>query len=174
MGNIMGMSMKYTSDKLENMMAKARLLGKAIGNIPTKCGHTMYILKDILDGAALLYIPDDVETVKEDDQSGIWLGLYPTYCNIECKTLIVYGGRNLKDANGMFSGCKAQSLDLSNFDTSKVTNMSDMFRGCKAESIDLSSFDTSNVADMRAMFYLCEAQSLDLSSFDTSKGYKEF
>ena len=33
--------------------------------------------------------------------------------------------------NGMFYGCSnLTSLDLSNFDTSNVTNMTYMFRGC--------------------------------------------
>ena len=36
-------------------------------------------------------------------------------------------------------------LNLSNFDTSKVTNMGGMFSKCsKIVSLDLSSFDTSN------------------------------
>jgi len=55
----------------------------------------------------------------------------------------------------MFANCKAQSMNLSSFDTSNVTDMSEMFSGCEAHSINLSSFDTRNVADMRNMFYEC-------------------
>jgi surface protein len=58
----------------------------------------------------------------------------------------------------MFEGCEAHSLDLSSFDTSKVTDMQCMFAGCKAHSLDLSSFNTRNVTDMRAMFCECKAQ----------------
>ena len=36
----------------------------------------------------------------------------------------------------MFSECQATSLDLSSFDTSKVTSMAQMFCGCKATSIN--------------------------------------
>ena len=54
----------------------------------------------------------------------------------------------------MFCGCYVvESLDLSNFDTSKVTYMGGMFRDCdKLTTLDLSSFDTSNVVDMGNMF----------------------
>lgn len=57
----------------------------------------------------------------------------------------------------MFGYCsKLTSLDLSNFNTSKVTNMSDMFYGCsKLTSLNLSSFDTSDVTNMSNMFSNC-------------------
>ena len=57
----------------------------------------------------------------------------------------------------MFYGSKATTLDVSNFDTSNVTNMSGMFYNTKASTLDVSSFDTSNVAKMDGMFYNCNA-----------------
>ena len=62
------------------------------------------------------------------------------------------------------------SFDLSNFNTSKVDNMSGMFFDCRSlTSLDLSSFNTSNVSNMSSMFYDCtNLTSLDLSNFDTS------
>ena len=46
-------------------------------------------------------------------------------------------------------------IDLSNFDTSKVTDMAYMFAGISnLTSLDLSNFDTSKVTDMQYMFYL--------------------
>ena len=72
----------------------------------------------------------------------------------------------------MFAGISnLTSLDLSNFDTSKVTDMQWMFAGISnLTSLDLSNFDTSNVTDMEAMFRAMPSlTSLDLSSFDTSK-----
>jgi len=48
------------------------------------------------------------------------------------------------------------SLDLSNFNTSKVTNMYGMFAYCPSlTSLDLSNFDTSKVTTMYRMFYQC-------------------
>jgi surface protein len=160
--------MKYTLAQLESLIAKARLLG-TLNQLNTKCGHAMYLFKNILDGVTLLHIPDDVETVEEEEPSYGGYTPAPTYCNIECKTLMVSGGRSLRDANKMFFKCKAQSLDLSNFDTSSVTNMSHMFEKCEADLLDLSSLDTSNVTDMSFLFTRCLAESLDLSSFDTSR-----
>ncbi|MDD3452736.1 MAG: BspA family leucine-rich repeat surface protein [Bacilli bacterium] len=62
------------------------------------------------------------------------------------------------------------SLDLSNFDTSKVTNMSRLFAGLELENLDLSNFDTSKVIDMSYMFFQMNfLRNLDLSNFDTSK-----
>ena len=95
----------------------------------------------------------------------------------------------------MFNGSNAVTLDVSSFDTSKVTTMFYMFRSSKATTInglknfntknvtnmgslfcdtkvttlDLSNFDTSNVTSMAAMFDGTQLEILDLSSFDTSK-----
>ena len=62
-------------------------------------------------------------------------------------------------------------LNLSNFDTSKVTNMQYMFFVTpNLTTLDLSSFNTSNVTDMSYMFtHMYNLTSLNLSSFNTSK-----
>ena len=57
----------------------------------------------------------------------------------------------------MFTGCLAlTSLDLSGFNTSKVTDMRYMFNGINLESLDLSSFNTSKVTEMNGMFNWCD------------------
>ena len=91
---------------------------------------------------------------------------------------------------------RATSVDLSSFDTSNVTDMSEMFRSCHSltsitfsknfgsactdmsgmfydcgglTSLDLSLFNTSKVTTMNGMFHNCNSlTSLDLSSFDMS------
>ena len=62
-------------------------------------------------------------------------------------------------------------IDLSNFDTSKVTNMSSMFFGMSnLTTLNLSNFDTSNVTSMFSMFsHMSNLTTLDLSNFNTSK-----
>ena len=83
-------------------------------------------------------------------------------------------GQNIqfnKDCNDMFSLCKSlTTLDASQVDTSKVTDMHGMFYGCSSlTTLDLSHFDTSNVTDMNYMFYMCSnLTALDVSHFDTS------
>ena len=76
------------------------------------------------------------------------------------------------DMGFMLDNCSnLTSLDLSNFDTSNVTNMTSMFTKCsKLTSLDVSNFDTSNVRDMSVMFEDCSnLVSLDISIFNTSK-----
>lgn len=74
------------------------------------------------------------------------------------------------DMSYMFTYCTSlTSLDLSNFDTSNVTNMEAMFNGCLSlTSLDLSNFDTSNVTNMAGMFYYSGLKYLNLSSFNMS------
>ena len=62
-------------------------------------------------------------------------------------------------------------LDLSSFDTSKVTNMGYMFYNISnPTTLDISNFDTSQVRSMRSMFSaMYNLTTLDLSHFDTSK-----
>ena len=72
----------------------------------------------------------------------------------------------------MFKDCKnLASFDLRHFDTSNVTDMDGMFNSCNSlTSLDLSHFNTSNVTSMNYMFYECNSlTSLDLSGWNTSK-----
>ena len=78
-------------------------------------------------------------------------------------------GKPVVSMSAMFADSKAQSIDLSSFNTSNVTDMTRMFEKSAATNLDLSSFDTSNVTDMGSMFNGSAATSLDLSSFNTSK-----
>ena len=74
--------------------------------------------------------------------------------------------------DNMFMSCDAlTSLNLSNFNTAKVTDMKYMFYGCSAlTSLDITSFNTAEVTDMSNMFRLCnKLTSLDLSNFNTAK-----
>ena len=83
-----------------------------------------------------------------------------------------------KDSSEMFYRSKSEQklenildIDLTSFDTSKVTDIHDMF--CymvNLTSLNLSSFDTSQVTNMAYMFIgMHNLTNLDLSSFDTSK-----
>lgn len=73
---------------------------------------------------------------------------------------------------GMFNYCKVKTLDLSHFDTRKVTNMQLMFNHC-TELTDVEfgdNFNTENVTNMWLMFNNCSnLKNLDLHSFNTAK-----
>ncbi len=77
---------------------------------------------------------------------------------------------NITNMMGTFAISKATEIKgLNSFDTSKVTNMLGMFVNSQATTLDLSSFNTSKVTNMSGMFARTNATSLDLSSFNTSK-----
>ena len=57
----------------------------------------------------------------------------------------------------MFAYCqKLTSINVSNFNTSNVTDMNGMFAYCqKLTSLNVNNFNTSNVTNMSAMFFGC-------------------
>ena len=63
----------------------------------------------------------------------------------------------------MFYWCEnLYDLDLSNFITQKVTDMSNMFYFCRKLSIlNLSSFNTKNVSKVKGIFYGCKKSILE-------------
>ena len=70
----------------------------------------------------------------------------------------------------MFTNCyNVKQLDLSNFDTSNVFDMSAMFFNCfSLTQLDLSGFNTSIVEYMKCMFYQCKT----LTTIYTSAAWK--
>ena len=191
----MEISGKLTKEQLLSSLKKARVLG-ILTEIPTHCGHRCYLIKEKYD--KLLYIPDNVtklnsiddisEGIESDDQIRVTKYLKSANGNLK-----VIGGSNLKDAICLFIGCCFDTIDLSDFDTANIEDMSAMFYSCIANKlkivtpknnknkstnwmfaqssiieIDLSEFYTDSVVDMSGMFRYCETSQLDLSSFDTS------
>ena len=72
--------------------------------------------------------------------------------------------------SGMFFGCEnLTNVDFTNFNTENVTNMAGIFGLCHyLEYIDLSSFNTQKVTSMECMFWECRhLTNLDLSNFKT-------
>ena len=75
------------------------------------------------------------------------------------------------DMKYMFSGCSSlTSINLSNINTSSVADLSYVFNGCSSlKSLDLSSFNTSNVKNIDNMFNDCKLlEKLDIRNFDTA------
>ena len=73
--------------------------------------------------------------------------------------------RNVINMGWMFSMCNSLTeLNVSTFNTSKVTQMDGMFAALKVNKIDLSHFDTSNVINMSYMFGSSSSSNLALVS----------
>ncbi|MDE6475829.1 MAG: BspA family leucine-rich repeat surface protein, partial [Erysipelotrichaceae bacterium] len=77
---------------------------------------------------------------------------------------------NIPDDNNI-SSVNRKYIDLSNVDTSEVTNMKAMFAGVmELTQLDLSNFNTANVNNMDRMFFRCnDLEEVDLSSFNTER-----
>ena len=96
---------------------------------------------------------------------------------VKCKALTSldlsnFNTEKVTDMQGMFKECSdLTSLDLSNFNTEKVTDMRGMFWECSnLTSLNLTRLNTENVTAMNGMFYGCtKLESLDLSKFNTAK-----
>ena len=128
-----------------------------------------------LDAYLYLY---DIETIIVDSsfaayyptQARGWFSGFPSLTQIE--GLRNFNTAKITDMSEMFFDCPLlEQLDLSSFNTSKVEDMSFMFEGCSSlASLDLNSFNTSNVESMESMFEGCSSlSSLDLSSFNTTE-----
>ena len=108
-----------------------------------------------------------LNTSEVTDMQNMFWGLSLNYLDLSN-----FDTSKVTDMFCMFSYCSSlTSLNLSNFDTSKVTNMCGMFQDCSSlTSLNMSNFDTSKVTNMGGMFQNCSSlASLDLSKFDTSK-----
>ncbi len=128
---------------------------------------------------------------------GGWFWLFEALTTIEY--LDYLNTSEVDDMRLMFSSCTSlETLDLSSFNTEKVTNMVTMFenskhlrslklpkgfigssvtnlnatfKGCESlTELDLSGSNSENVTNMSEMFYGCKALSkLDLTSFKTGQ-----
>ena len=100
-----------------------------------------------------------------------------SYMFVKCKALTSlnlsnFNTEKVTDMQGMFKECSdLTSLDLSNFNTEKVTDMRGMFWECSnLTSLNLTRLNTEKVTAMNGMFYGCtKLESLDLSKFNTAK-----
>lgn len=73
----------------------------------------------------------------------------------------------------MFGGMEAiEYLNVSSFDTSKVTTMNGMFSSMSSlEDLDISSFDTQNVEDMGYIFAINNGDSDNLTTIYASDSF---
>ena len=116
--------------------------------------------------------PDEIIINNVDVTSSTRNSLKYTFPFGENNVILRWHNVQMTSCNNMFSYLKdIKRIDLSNFDSSKVTDTTDMFFQCQGvEEIILDNFDTSLIEDMNHMFSGCNSlTSLDLSSFDTSK-----
>ena len=121
------------------------------------------------DGNGLyeLYIGQD-GGVKANSNSKYLFALYTNATNIDLSNLDT---SNVTDFSNLFVKCTSvNKLDLNNFNTSKAIDMSRMFQYCtNLQELNIKNFDTSNVINIQRMFLGCSSlQTLDLNNFNTN------
>lgn len=103
-----------------------------------------------------------------DLKYGFYIDLFHHPDYVEKIDLSEYDTSNIVDMSYMFAHCSSlKELNVSNFDTRRVVDMYGAFEFCHSlVKLDLSNFNTSNVNNMAYMFYGClSLQELDLSNF---------
>lgn len=78
------------------------------------------------------------------------------------------GFANTTSFFGMFTDCTSlESIDCSNWDTSKVSDFRGMFYGCSSlKSVNASGLNTSSATDLGLMFYGCQSlTAVDLANW---------
>ena len=117
----------------------------------------------------------DIQDADSDYRIKLWLDPTDKTAYYHAEPEKVY--LNTNSSMMFFSGDSEQKiknileLDLSKFDTSRVTNMSHMFNGMRnLTTLNLSNFNTSNVTNMGGMFFnMTNLTAFNFSNFDTSK-----
>lgn len=77
--------------------------------------------------------------------------------------------RNITNLSNAFYGfAELEDINISNWDVSNVTNMSNMFSGCTYFNHSLNDWDVSNVIDMSNMFLDCSFFNKPLNKWNVS------
>ncbi len=129
------------------------------------------------DGTLILSSSDYTDTLRElkenyGDISSKGEYSTPGWYNEEVTNVIIYNKIMPKSTSYWFDNMdKITTIDLSNLDTSNVTDMSSMFSNCSSlGELNLSNFKTDNVINMRYMFGGCSSLGeLNLSNFKTDR-----
>ena len=162
--------LETATDKIEHFKKNSTAPIATINTVNVENDDSDYEIKmwlDPTDRTAYYYAEPEKVYLNESSWS-----MFSGMNSLTSLDLSNFDTSKVMDMSGMFaSSSNLTSLDLSNFDTSKVTNMSRMFSTMfRLSSLNVSNFDTSKVTNMNSMFtYLYSLTSLNLSNFDTSK-----
>lgn len=156
---------KHKHELLRQYQIKQNILGKIFDFKVAKQNGEIFITRYYdHPHREVVVIPDFVDRLAIDYAS---IGIF-SYC-IGLKKVIM--GPNVKGSlQSVFADFEGEVLDLTDFDTSNITDMQHMFYDSKIKHIILGDkFITSKVTNMKRMFYGCEANSINLgNNFDTS------
>ena len=169
-------SLETTTNKIEHFKKGIVAPAVSMSTVNIDDEYSDYEIKLWLDPAdkTAYYYVETEKVYLNADSSEMFFSKYgeQKIKNILDLDLSNFDTSQVTNMSSMFRGMSnLTTLNLSNFDTSQVTNMDSMLASVSnLTTIDLSSFDTSKVTDISAMFYdLSNLITLNLSNFDTSR-----
>ena len=94
------------------------------------------------------YFPETKEELIENIEELMQSNIYDFNCINTSKII---------DMSSLFENIVIErNFDVSGWDVSNVSNMTNLFHGCENFDCDLSNWDVSNVTDMKGMFTWCD------------------
>lgn len=166
-------SLETATDKIEHFKKNSTAPIATINTVNVENDDSDYEIKmwlDPTDRTAYYYAEPEKVYLNENSVS-----MFSDMRSLTSLDLSNFDTSRVMDMGSMFaSSSNLTSLDLSSFNTTNVTDMSSMFSGMAAlTSLNISSFNTENVTDMNGMFAnMSSIESLDLSSFNTKNVIK--
>ena len=183
-------------DVLDDIVDNLRVVDKTMANIPdvatfqtavpntaTEIVFAYYGGVDLTAYTKAGNIGKDIDVYADDTKYAVVSGktifapensahFFSDYSALTSLDLSNFDTTKITSFASMFLNCiHLTSLDVSNFDTSKATSFASMFNGCRGlTSLDISNFDTADATSFASMFDGCRGlTSLDISNFDTAK-----
>ncbi|HGF7173779.1 TPA: BspA family leucine-rich repeat surface protein, partial [Enterococcus hirae] len=158
----------WNTDKVDiKAIKKIVLAGKVVAP-----EDSVYLFSSDVTGAKYLNNLTEIEGLNQLDTSNVtnMREMFKEMSNLTSLDVSSFDTSKVTDMSYMFYRNGVTSLDVSGFDTSKVTAMSLMFSGMNnVTNLDVNGWNTSNVTNMSGMFLgMSSITSLDVSGFDTS------
>ena len=168
-------ALETATNKIEYFKKSAVVPAASMNAVNIEDEESDYEIKlwlDPTDKTAYYYAETEKVYLNTDSSEMFYRSYIYQIENILGLDLSNFDTSKVTDMGSMFSGLSSlTTLNLSNFDTSKVTDMGSMFSGLSSlTTLNLSNFDTSKVTDMQKMFDdMSNLTALNLSNFNTSK-----
>ena len=162
-------SFETGGNKIEHIMRSATASSFGVNTVSLEDeANSDYEIKAWYDSVTkTAYYYTEVEKIFLNDDSN---AMFHNLVNLTSLDVSNFDTSKVRGMGNMFFGDeKLVSLDLSNFNTQSLTNMDKMFYGMSnLTSLNIGSFDTSNVTNMNALFYgMANIENIDISNFNT-------
>lgn len=157
-------------DKFEQLKiyeAKQGLIGRIFEFAIDDCSKEVVITKyyDVPHRTEII-IPDFVDGFRVRHEDNQYIGAFSKCEHIE---KIIMKPNIKGDISNIFNKFRGNKLDLSEFDTSNITNMESMLSNCTINNLILGGkFDTSKVCDMNSMFQYGRIEEITEFNLNTS------